>query len=152
MAQRRSTPPKEQLEVPMPFPQTIFVNLTEIQLLTVQRLRKTLPYFSDDEFEKYIVALGLVALIENEPGDPNTWQSKDHSTAAPSRTLGDHITFRIPDDLRPRLENLLSMAPPELGDDEALASLIELGIDTLIELGLIRERDVALPAAKIAAN
>jgi len=129
----------------MPFPQTILVDLSELQLLTVERLRKTLPYFSDEEFERYIVALGLVALIENEPGDPNTWKTADHSAAAPPRTLGNEITFRIPADLRPRLEKLLTMAPPELGDAEAFASLIELGIETLIELGLIRERDVSLP-------
>ncbi len=123
--------------------ETIHVELTEIQIKVIEQLRSKLPYYTDEDFQGYLVALGIISLGMKDLDDSSKWTPEEDSAAPPHRSVGDHVTFRVPDDLRPRLERLLTMCP-ELGNDEFFSSLVDLAIETLVELRVIRGKDVAL--------
>lgn len=129
--------------------QTIHIELTSLQTSLLEKMRKHLPDYTEDDLQREIVAKGLSAIGADLPDD----SMAEHrffemgSSQAPGqveRHVGDTITIDLNEDLRARLERLLR-ARPGIDEQEAFSTLIELGLSTLIELGTIRERDLAAP-------
>lgn len=121
----------------MPKIETIHVPLTPLQQTLLEKMRPYLPQdFSDDDIQSYVVAHGLLAAGAQAPDDEPVIPNE-----VKRRPIDERIELHLGDRLRDRLERLLGFHP-RMTTREALSLLLELGLETLIELGVAREADV----------
>lgn len=121
----------------MPKIETIHVPLTPLQQTLLEKMRPYLPQdFSDDDLQSYVVAHGLLAAGAQAPDDETVIPNE-----VKRRPIDERIELHIGEHLRDRLERLLGFHP-KMTTREALSLLLELGLETLIELGVAREADI----------
>ena len=112
----------------MTYIESISVLLSPMQIDMVAELRKAYPTFTDEEFARRVVSSGILSLGVNVPDEADPLATVEPE---PRRSLGDEITLPLSENLRTRLEKLLSLSP-HLEQNDALVSLLELGLESLI--------------------
>jgi hypothetical protein len=130
----------------MPSKETIHVPLSPYQSRILDRLRPAMPSgYTEQDLHRYIVTLGFLSatLDDDIP-------VVDGSVPTEPRPLDESITLKLDDRLRPRLERLIGLRP-DMPTEKALSLLMELGLETLIELGVVREQDVGAAAGSPSA-
>lgn len=117
--------------------ETLQAPLSAYQSRILARLRPSMPSgYTEQDLHRYIVTLGFLSAT-TEDGIPVV----DASEPTPPRPLDEPITLKLDDRLRARLERLLGLRP-DMPTEKALSLLIELGLETLVELGVVREQDI----------
>ncbi len=130
----------------MPKIETIHVPLSPLQQTLLEKMRPYLPQdFSDDDVQSYVVAHGLLAAGAQAPDDEVVTPNK-----VERRELSESIEIVLDDRLRDRLERLLGFHP-RMTTSEALSTLLDLGVQTLIELSVVRAVDVGAAERSPAA-
>lgn len=126
--------------------ETLQVPLSAYQSRILARLRPSMPSgYTEEDLHRYIVSLGfLSAAIDDDI------PVLDASKPTSPRPLDESVTLKMDDRLRARLERLLGLRP-DMATEKALSLLIELGLETLIELGVVREQDVGAAAGSPSA-
>lgn len=118
--------------------ETLHVPLSAHQSRILEKLRPAMPSgYSEQDLHRYIVTLGFLSAATPDDDIPVL----DASQPTAPRPLDESITLKLDDPLRSRLERLLGLRP-DMPTEKALSLLIELGLETLIELGVVREQDV----------
>lgn len=118
--------------------ETIHVPLSTYQSRMLEKLRRHMPSgYTEEDIQRYIVVMGFFSLDLPDEDIPFV----DASEPTPPRPMDQSITLTLGEELRPRLERLLGLRPA-IPTEKALLMLVELGLETLIELGVVREADI----------
>lgn len=118
--------------------ETIHVPLSTYQSRMLEKLRRHMPSgYTEEDIQRYIVVQGFFSLDLPDEDMPFV----DASEPIPPRPIEESITLKLGEELRRRVEKLLGLRPA-MPADKALLLLVELGLETLIELGVVREADI----------
>lgn len=120
---------------------TIHVTLTPLEAHLLGKIRQQLPSFTDDDLQRHVVSKGLLAVGECIPDEADALDAIDARNAP---TVEKHITIELDERLRRRLERLLHVRPG-LDRNRVFASVLDIGLEALVELDAVRPSELTPP-------
>lgn len=120
---------------------TIHVTLTPLEAHLLGKIHQQLSSFTDDDLQRHVVSKGLLVIGEQIPDEPDALDAIDARNAP---TVEKHITIDLDERLRQRLERLLHVRPG-LDRNRVFASVLDIGLETLVELEVVRPAELTPP-------